>query len=83
VINRRNGCGVTFGFESLIPKPYRRDQPAQRLRSSRLKAEVSIIFVKKHGGRNGVLNMSCHVCKQAVFLLRLSKIKILDVTEFH
>ncbi|NLN42871.1 MAG: hypothetical protein GX152_01340 [Methanosarcina sp.] len=23
--------GVTFGFESLIPKPYQRDQPAQRL----------------------------------------------------
>jgi hypothetical protein len=23
---------VTFGFESLIPKPYQRDQPAQRLR---------------------------------------------------
>jgi len=27
-----NGCGSTFGFESLIPNPYRRDQPAQRLR---------------------------------------------------
>ncbi|MDW5555528.1 hypothetical protein [Methanosarcina sp.] len=25
---------ITFGFEKLIPKPYRRDQPAQRLRVS-------------------------------------------------
>ncbi|HWQ48722.1 MAG TPA: hypothetical protein VN414_07225 [Methanosarcina sp.] len=34
---------TTFGFENLIPKPYRRDQPAQRLTRNRCAQE----FYKK------------------------------------
>ncbi|MDD3874649.1 MAG: hypothetical protein PHE01_10825 [Methanosarcina sp.] len=65
VINRRNGCGSTFGFESLIPNPYRRDQPAQRLRFNGCGSTVAAsalkpgVCQKKYSGCNRhVWNMS-------------------------
>jgi hypothetical protein len=63
VINRLNGCGTslfkkgltenetTFEFEDLTPKPYRRDQPAQRLRVNGCGSTVAAQrFVNVHRG---------------------------------
>ncbi|MDW5551708.1 hypothetical protein [Methanosarcina sp.] len=33
---------VTFGFENLIPKPYRRDKPAQRFRVNGFGSTVAV-----------------------------------------
>jgi hypothetical protein len=47
---------ITFGFEKLIPKPYRRDQPGQRLRVN--------------GCRSTVLEVCSRVCTLERYLVR-------------
>jgi hypothetical protein len=37
---------LTFGFENLSPKPYRRDQPAQRLRVNQCSNCSNTLFQK-------------------------------------
>ena len=51
---------VTFGFKSLAPKPFRRDQPAQRLRSRRLKFYDSFLYFSTIPSLMNVEN--CEAC---------------------